>query len=504
VLLEFPRPVAIAILIATGSVLACLIPLGIHRLWLMRMWKRGMRVVARDPDLMVSGSRVAEFEGAPGAGGSPPAQPFVTVQLPVFEEPHVVMRLIDAATRLSYPRDRFEVQILDDSGPATALLAAEAAARAVERGVSVRHIRRGTREGFKAGALAHGLKMARGEFLMVLDADFIPAPDLIERLITEFKDPGVGMVQARWGHLNRDESRLTRAQSVFLDAHFTWEQGGRFRGGRFFNFNGTAGIWRRSCLEDAGGWSAETLTEDLDLSYRAQMKGWRFVYRDEVAVPSELPPTVPALQVQQGRWAQGGVQTARKILPTLLRSRWPAAIKIEAVAHLLGHLAHPLTLALGLLLLPSALARRSLGLERFLILDLILFAGATAPFLLFYGRAGRMAGRAWRDVLPDTLGALAVGIGLSVSVSRSVLRGLLGSHDPFERTPKWGDCGRPPNSRQGRSTRRSTNRALELAVGTYLGAAAVFAIFAGLPASLPFLVLFSTGYLWLGSASQTV
>ena len=415
-----PTPVAVAILIATGLVLACLVPFGLHRLWLMRLWGRG---------------DVARHRGHPAP---PDVAPFVTVQLPVFDEPRVVERLIRAAAALDYPRDRFEVQVLDDSGDDAFELAAAAARRAASDGTVIHHIRRRARDGYKAGALAHGLERARGEFLVILDADFIPPPDLIQRLLPDFSDQSVGMVQARWGHLNRDESRLTRAQSVFLDAHFTWEQGGRFRGGRFFNFNGTAGMWRRSCLEEAGGWSSETLTEDLDLSYRAQMAGWQFVYRDEVEVPAELPPTVPAFQIQQGRWAQGGVQTARKILPRLLRSRWPVSIKIEAVAHLLGHLAHPLTLLLGLLLFPSAIARRTLGFERLLFLDLFLFAGATAPFLLFYGRAARLAGRRWRDVVPDTVGALAVGIGLSVSVTRSVLRGLVGSVDPFERTPKWG------------------------------------------------------------------
>jgi cellulose synthase/poly-beta-1,6-N-acetylglucosamine synthase-like glycosyltransferase len=498
VLFEFPRPLSIAILAATASVLLCLIPLGVHRLWLMRLWARGPRTPRTlGPAGQGSGDGAGPLEG--GKGTDPP---FVTVQLPIFEEPQVVARLIEAVARFTYPRDRFEVQILDDSGDASAELAARAAAHASAGGVSVEHIRRSGREGYKAGALAHGLQSARGEFLVVLDADFVPPPDLIERLIPGFEDPTVGMVQARWGHLNRDASQLTRAQSVFLDAHFTWEQGGRFRGGRFFNFNGTAGIWRRACLEDAGGWSAETLTEDLDLSYRAQMKGWRFVYRNEVEVPAELPPTVPALQVQQGRWAQGGIQTARKILPGLLRSPWPFAIKIEAVAHLLGHVAHPLTLALGVLLLPSAVARRSLGFERLLILDLVLFAGATLPFLLFYGRAARMAGRSWRQVILDTVGALAVGIGLSVSVTRSVFRGFTGNRDPFERTPKWGGGRAAPGPRPGPAARRASNRIAELGLGTYLLAAAVFAFLTGLPASLPFLLLFATGYLWLGLSSE--
>ena len=244
------------------------------------------------------------------------------------------------------------------------------------------------------------------------------------------------MVQARWDHLNADESWLTEAQSFLLDGHFAFEQGGRYRGGRFFNFNGTAGMWRLSCLEEVGGWQSDTLTEDLDLSYRAQMSGWRFAYLDDVGVPAEIPSTVGALEVQQRRWAQGGVQTAKKVLPRLLRSRFRVAVKIEAAVHLLGHLAHPLTWALAILLFPSAVARRSLGLERFLGVDVLLFAAATIPFVIFYWKAAARRGRPVRGRLTGVLRTLALGIGLSVPVSRAVLRGLRSCRDPFIRTPE--------------------------------------------------------------------
>jgi len=316
----------------TAAVLALLLPFASHRTHLL--W------LARRPR-----PRVGAWEGP---------LPVVTVQLPVYNERDVVERLIDAACGMDYPRDRLEVQVLDDSTDDTVAAAAARVEVWQSRGVRVSHLRRDVRTGFKAGALAFGAAQARGDLLLVLDADFVAPPGLVHDLLGPFQDQGVGMVQARWDHLNAEENRLTRAQALVLDGHFFFEQGGRYVGGRFFNFNGTAGMWRRSCLEDAGGWQADTLTEDLDLSYRAQMRGWRFVFLEDVGVPAEVPASVGALEVQQRRWAQGGIQTARKLLPALLRGPWPGRVKTEAAVHLLGHLAHPLTLALALLLFPSA------------------------------------------------------------------------------------------------------------------------------------------------------
>ncbi|MFP3949234.1 MAG: glycosyltransferase, partial [Longimicrobiales bacterium] len=436
----------------------------------------------------------------PSAGSEPEVAakwrgelPRVTVQLPVYNERSVVERLVDAACSLEYPRDKLEVQLLDDSTDDTFRLGARAVSRWQRKGVRVRHLRRGSREGYKAGALAHGLERAEGAFVLVLDADFVPEPDLLHRLLPPFQDPEVGMVQGRWDHLNEAESWLTRAQALLLDGHFYFEQGGRWAAERFFNFNGTAGIWRRSCLEDAGGWEADTLTEDLDLSYRAQMKGWRFVFLEDVGVPAEVPARAGALEVQQKRWAQGGIQTARKILPGLLRGPWSPAIKLEAVVHLCGHLAYPLTLLLAILLLPSALARRTLGLEEFLILDLVVFGMATVPFVAFYASAGRKRSRPWRRLIPDVIRTLAVGIGLSAPVSRAVVRGLTGVRDPFVRTPKdgWSPLrGYPGSSGLGDSV-------IKLALGGTLTAYVGVAIVQGMYASIPFLLLFGCGYLAL-------
>jgi len=475
------QPLAVAVLVTTGAVLALLVPFALHRGHLLWLARRG---------------------GKPGLperweGELPP----VTVQLPVYNEREVVERLVDAACRLDYPREKLEIQLLDDSTDDTSRLGARAVERWRRRGVRVRHIRRGSRSGYKAGALAYGLERAEGEFVLILDADFVPSPDLVRSLLPPFADPEIGMVQARWDHLNEDESWLTRAQALLLDGHFFFEQGGRWAAGRFFNFNGTAGMWRRVCLEDAGGWEADTLTEDLDLSYRAQMRGWRFAFLEDVGVPAEVPARAGALEVQQKRWAQGGIQTARKILPDLLRGPWPLSLKLEALVHLCGHLAYPLTLLLALLLLPSAVARRSLGLEEFLVLDLVIFGLATVPFVAFYASAGRKRDRPWSRLLPDVIRTLATGIGLSAPVSRAVIRGVRDTRDPFVRTPKDGSAPGSPGASSGpryAGASRPGDTVLKLAMGAMMAFYAVEAIRLGMYASLPFLLLFGSGYLSLG------
>ncbi len=473
---------AVGILLATAAVLALLLPLALHRLHLLRM-----------------AARPAPPPAPPVARGELPR---VTVQIPIYNERRVVERVIDAACSLRYPRRLLDVQVLDDSDDGTSSVAARAVGRWRRRGVDVRHLRRGSRIGFKAGALRHGLGSARGEYLLVLDADFVPDPDLVHRLLPPFGDPEVGMVQARWDHLNETENALTRAQALLLDGHFFVEQAGRYRAGVFLNFNGTAGIWRRRCLEDAGGWQDDTLTEDLDLSYRAQMRGWRMVFLEEVGVGAELPSTAGALRIQQRRWAQGGVQTARKLLPTLLRGPWTLGVKREAAVHLLAHLAHPLTVLLGLLLLPSAVARRALGLDSLLFLDVGLFGAVALPFGLFYARAARARKRPWRRVFPDVVRTLALGIGLSAPVSRAVLRGLGGRPDPFERTPKTGSVDGAGGAAEivpgAALPAGSADAFLTVGLGTVLLGSVLTAASLGFWASLPFLLLFSGGYLGLG------
>lgn len=487
---------AVAVVAAHGVVLALLLPFASHRTFLLLLSRRSLPPSSPAAPSMAPADPVPAATDSPTAEGQP--APRVTVQLPVFNESRVVERLIDATCRLSYPRDRLQVQVLDDSTDETTALAKGRARFWRRRGVDVTVLRRPAREGFKAGALAAGLGRATGEFLLILDADFLPRPDLLRRLLPAMSDPGVGMVQARWDHLNEPDSWLTRAQAVLLDGHFFFEQAGRYRGRRFFNFNGTAGLWRRQALEDAGGWQFDTLTEDLDVSYRAQMAGWRFAFLEEVGVAAELPPAPGALLVQQRRWAQGGVQTARKVLPRLARGPFPAKVKLEAFVHLCGHLAHPLALALSLLIVPAAFARRALGLDGLWWLDGAVFLAAAGPFVAFYLAAARKRGRRWGASLRGVGSALALGAGLSLLLCRSALRGLRRRQDPFERTPKRGNA--PPSNGEPAAA-PFPGRGAARAAGAVMVAAAAVALATGFWASLPFLALFASGHLALGGAA---
>lgn len=366
---------------------------------------------------------------------APEVWPDLTVQLPIYNEPCVAARLIDAAAALRYA-GRLHIQILDDSDDETTSIIAERVATHRKAGVSIDHIRREERRGFKAGALARGLELTESEFVAVFDADFVPPPDLLERMVPWFARADVGMVQARWGHLNRDESALTRAQAIYLDAHFAVESAARCFSGRFFNFNGTAGIWRRRAIEAAGGWSDATLTEDLDLSYRAQLAGWRFVFLPDVEVPAELPGTIAAFHSQQRRWAKGSLQTARRILPRVARAELPLATKVEAFFHLTNNGAYLLTLLLALLMVPALALRHLSGLGWSLVIDAALFLASTVSVVAFYVEGQRQVGR--RLTARELVAVLPVGIGMSVVNAAAVLEGLFQRGGYFSRTPKSG------------------------------------------------------------------
>jgi len=283
--------------------------------------------------------------------------PSVTVQLPMYNEEFVAARVIQATSALDYPRDKLQIQVLDDSTDPTAAIASECVRRLSQAGHNICYLHRSDRTGFKAGALAAGMSAATGEFIAIFDADFVPEPDFLLRTIHYFTDRSVGIVQTRWGHINRDSSLLTKGQAMFLDGHFIIEHGARNRSGRFMAFNGTAGIWRRSCIADAGGWQYDTLTEDLDLSYRAQLRGWKFVYLPQMVSPAELPPQVNAFKVQQFRWAKGAVQTAKKMLPSVFRADLPLKIKIEAFFQLTNWVVFPAMVLLTVLLVPALVIR---------------------------------------------------------------------------------------------------------------------------------------------------
>jgi cellulose synthase/poly-beta-1,6-N-acetylglucosamine synthase-like glycosyltransferase len=360
------------------------------------------------------------------------ALPFVTVQLPVFNELHTVDRLLDAAAALDYPRDRLEIQLLDDSTDETRHVAGRAVARLRAQGINVAHITREHRQGFKAGALAAGLAKARGELIAIFDADFVPSPDFLERVVPQFDDPDVGCVQTRWGHLNRDFSIFTQIQALGVDGHFVVEQTARSRAGLFINFNGTAGVWRRTCIADAGGWQGDTLTEDLDLSYRAQLRGWRMVYLPEVVVPAELPAQMSAFKQQQARWAQGSIQTAIKLLPSLLRSDQPWTTKLEGAIHLTGYLVHPLMLLVILLTLPMSFSRSWV----LAVAPWLMIAAVGPP--LMYVAAEIADGAGWGHRLRVLPLLVLLGMGLALSNTRAVLKAALGQRQPFHRTPKFG------------------------------------------------------------------
>ena len=430
--------------------------------------------------------------------------PRLTVQLPLYNELYVVRRLIEAVCALDYPRDRLEIQVLDDSTDETSALAAELVARARERGVDIVHLHRRERAGFKAGALASGLARARGELIAIFDADFVPDAGFARRLVHHFTDPRVGMVQARWGHLNAEHSALTRVQSLLLDGHFVIEHTARHRSGCFFNFNGTAGIWRRACIEDSGGWQHDTLTEDLDLSYRAQLRGWRFVYRVDEVAPAELPVEMAAFKSQQHRWAKGSIQTARKLLPSILGSRLPLRVKAEAVAHLSANLGYVLVVLLALFVIPAVALRAGQTPWLIAAVDLPLFAASTLSVVAFYLIARRETCGSWRRTLPWVPFLMAVGIGLAINNARAVLEALCGRRSGFERTPKYNLVrGESTASRRYR-VRPGRDRWIELSLAVWFALGIAWVGNRGLWAAVPFLLLFEVGYAYVALATLKV
>ena len=320
----------------------------------------------------------------PVPAGKLEAWPVVTIQLPIYNEMYVADRLIDAVCQIDYPRELLEIQVLDDSTDETQSVAEQAVRRNAARGVDITFIHRTDRSGYKAGALEAALKVAKGEFVAIFDADFIPTPDFLTRTVPFFTDPKVAMVQARWGHINQDYSLLTKIQSILLDGHFVLEHGGRNRAGLFFNFNGTAGIWRRVAITDAGGWQHDTLTEDLDLSYRAQLRGWRFVFLPDLIAPAEVPVEMNSFKSQQHRWAKGSIQTCLKLLPRILRSNVPLHVKTEAFFHLTANFNYPLMCVLSVLMAPAMVIRYNMGWYEMLLIDVPLFFAATFSVCNFY------------------------------------------------------------------------------------------------------------------------
>lgn len=450
----------------------------------------------------------------------PEEWPTVTVQIPLYNEPLVVDRVIDACAGLRYPRAKFEIQVLDDSTDATSKRAARRAAYWQRRGVEVVYIRRDHRKGYKAGALQNGLRLGRGDFIAIFDADFVPPPDFLLRTIPEFDLPAIGVVQARWGHLNQETSFLTRVQAVGLDAHFAVEQRVRNQEGCFINFNGTAGVWRRECIEDAGGWQGDTIAEDLDLSYRAQMKGWRFRYLPDVEVPAELPSGMHALRSQQFRWAKGSIETARKLLRALIRSNASRPAKVEGALHLTAHVAFPFILIAALvhaplLLMASAGIGPGEAYFAWMSLGLIGFAG----FVLVQLLAQRELYPDWGRRVIRFPAYMAGTMGLSLHNTRAVVEALAGRKTAFVRTPKLNQVGgraseavrssarnadeSAPDAAQGLAAQDLQNESrgapslmlwIEIALFIYTLTGFILLAAAGEWAALPFQAMFAAGF----------
>jgi len=428
--------------------------------------------------------------------------PQVTVQLPIYNERYVIHRLLEAVCALDYPRDRLEIQVLDDSTDDTVEIARELVKQYQEQGLCIAHIRRDNRRGFKAGSLKEGMEKARGEFLAIFDADFIPPPDFLRKTIPYFIDSNVGMVQARWDHINPDYSLITRAQAIGIDGHFSVEQGARAWGGLFLNFNGTAGIWRRQAIIDAGGWQADTLTEDMDLSYRAQLAGWKLKYLLDVACPAELPVQIAAFKSQQFRWAKGSTQTARKIIPALLNARCSWFAKYQAILHMTHYSIHPLMIATILLSLPLIQFQKHESTPWVLLVAFVLFIFATCGPSAIYIASQRLLYSDWRSKVRWIPLLTLIGTGIAVNNSRAVIEGLLVSGGNFIRTPKFGIQRRADRPVRARSYWLKVDRLpyMELALALYaLLSLSLALVTKGIWIS-PFLFLYACGFLYVSIA----
>jgi cellulose synthase/poly-beta-1,6-N-acetylglucosamine synthase-like glycosyltransferase len=421
----------------------------------------------------------------------------------MFNEMYVAERLLEGVASIDYPKDKLEIQVLDDSTDETTEIARKKADELRARGFDVSFRHRENRHGFKAGALEEGLRDAKGDYVLVFDADFVPTASIIFDLIHFFTDPKVGMVQARWGHLNRDYSLLTRVQSMMLDGHFVVEHIARNRSGRFFNFNGTAGIWRRSTIIDAGGWQHDTLTEDMDLSFRAQLRGWNFIYVPTALAPAEIPCEMNSFKGQQFRWAKGSAQTTKKLFWTVLKADLPLKVKVECIFHLTNNFAYLFLVILAALQLPNLIMRQRLHTPELLLLDVPLFFSTCISIVVFYLTTHKALYGNLLDAVKRLPMMMALSIGLSINNARAVLEGLLGMDSEFVRTPKHGVRDKRESWVQKRYKASMMNLStfVEIGFGLYIVGTILLAVLTGAWVSIPFLVLFMVGFLYVGSLS---
>jgi cellulose synthase/poly-beta-1,6-N-acetylglucosamine synthase-like glycosyltransferase len=426
----------------------------------------------------------------------------VTIQLPLYNELYVVERLIDSVCEIDYPKENLEIQVLDDSTDETVNITAAKVAQKKAEGFDIVHVRRGSREGFKAGALKEGLKSAKGEYVAIFDADFIPKKEFLKKTLSFFNDDKVGMVQTRWEHINGDYSMLTKAQALMLDGHFVIEQSVRNKAGFFINFNGTGGVWRKSCIEDAGNWHADTLAEDLDLSYRAQLNGWRFVYLKDFTSPAELPSEISALKTQQFRWTKGHIETAKKILPQVWRSSVPLRVKLQATTHLTCNLVYPFILLAAILNVPLIFIKNSGSHEAYFAV-MSIFVLAFVSSFMFYLYSQRDIRTDWRKKIVLFPLFMAGSMGFAVNNSRAVIEGLLSRKSEFVRTPKF-------NAESGKSDaagKKYGNKKIglsvyvELMMAVYCLVGICSSLYFLEIAALPFQFLFFTGFAFVSLTS---
>ena len=474
----------LAIMIPYFLVLVILASYGMHRYYLVYAYFKHRKNVPGPPP------PVAEW-------------PKVTIQLPIYNERYVIERLVDAISRFDYPHELLDIQVLDDSTDETQEVARTCVERYQALGLPIHYVHRNDRTGYKAGALAAGLESAKGEFVAIFDADFLPSPDFLRRTLPYFADSKIAMVQTRWTYLNRHYSALTEVETILLDGHFVMEHGARSRSGSFFNFNGTAGVWRRCAIDDAGGWQHDTLTEDTDLSYRAQLRGWRFLYLPDIECASELPVDMNSFKAQQARWAKGLMQTAKKILPRVLRSDEPLHVKAEAVFHLTANISYPFMVVLSTLLLPAMIVRFYQGWFQMLFIDLPLFIASSCSISGFYLASQRaLYPKTWKRSILYMPFVMAVGIGLSVRNAKAVLEALFGVKSEFARTPKFNIDGQSGTWKKKMYRNKSGWMPyLEIGLGLYFALTIVYAIENENYATAPFLLLFVWGFLYTGVMS---
>ncbi len=439
--------------------------------------------------------------------------PRVTVQLPMYNERFVARRIIKAACNLDYPADKIQIQVLDDSTDDTHDIARELVEEKKQDGHDIEYIHRENRAGFKAGALANGMKNATGEYIAIFDADFIPDAGFLKNTIHYFTDPGVCAVQTRWEHINSQNSLLTKSQAIFLDGHFSVEHIARNKSGRFMNFNGTGGAWRRSAIEDAGGWKQDTLTEDLDLSYRAQLKGWKFVYLPEMTSPAELPPDMKAFKAQQFRWTKGGTQNAINLLPKVLLSKMPLKVKVEAFFQLTAFCLHIFMFALVLLMFPAMFLKclpiETGGMWRVLV-DMGIFSLATMSVTAFYCTGQMALGGNWYNPIKYGPVMMAIGVGLCVSNTKAIIEALFGRESGFVRTPKYGEktSSKRYSDQTADADSRRKKRAIdwlpcvEFGLGMYMIICIIVSLFDTRAfLMIPFLSIFSFGFFYVSLLS---